>query len=611
MRRRRTWLTYIHNLPIRKKLVLIAMTTTIIGLLVAGAAFTVYDRYRVKQAMVQDLSALAMLIAERSNAALLFDDPNLARENLASLRVKTSITGACIYTKNGALFASYKAAGTPAETFPAPERKRLHRFGSRRLVVFEPMIFGGERIGSVCILASLNELDAVWKNYLAATALIMLCSGVAAFALSSDLQKIVSEPIVHLTETALLITQRKDYSVRAEQEQEDELGVLVQAFNGMLETIEAQNGALVENNRHLEQTVAERTREYRAAKEHAEESDRLKSAFLATMSHELRTPLNSIIGFTGILLQGLSGPVNEEQVKQLTMVKNSANHLLALISDVLDISKIEAGQLQVDCASFNPRDSIHKITQSVRPLAEKKGLELVCEVAEDVGTATGDVRRVEQVLLNLLSNAVKFTEQGSVTVRCSREGDYYRISVTDTGIGLKPGEMEHLFKPFRQIDSGLSRKYEGTGLGLSISKKLAELMGGEVGVESEYGRGSVFWFTVKAGGEAERLAAGATAPGAEGVASRPGEAPSDAVAQVPAPPRDAGQAPAEEEALEAVVARLAGLLKGDNITARDLFETHRDALKTLYPGEFAVIEGAIRRFDFEAALAALERGPKG
>lgn len=244
--------------------------------------------------------------------------------------------------------------------------------------------------------------------------------------------------------------------------------------------------------------TARRQAEIEREKRHqAEAADRIKSAFLATMSHELRTPLNSIIGFTGIILQGLAGPLNEEQSKQLSMVRTSARHLLALVNDVLDISKIEAGQLEVARAPFDLHAAITKVLAIVQPQAEAKALTLRVAVDPMLGQAVADQRRFEQILLNLLSNAIKFTDSGEVALIADLVDDPHTsttlcLRVTDTGIGIKPENLSSLFQPFQQIDAGLARNHDGTGLGLAICRRLIELMGGTITAASEWGQGSTF-----------------------------------------------------------------------------------------------------------------------
>jgi len=229
------------------------------------------------------------------------------------------------------------------------------------------------------------------------------------------------------------------------------------------------------------------------AKEQAESADRLKSAFLATMSHELRTPLNSIIGFSGILLLGIAGELNEEQAKQLGMVKNSARHLLSLINDILDISKIEAGAMEAEYQVFDLAEAINNAVDIVRPLADAKSLPIEIKFTHQISSIYSDRRRVEQIVLNLLSNAIKFTERGAIAIETRLQEERILISVADDGIGIKAEDLSNLFQPFRQLTKSAStRKYEGTGLGLALSRKLAMILGGDIEAQSCWDRGSVF-----------------------------------------------------------------------------------------------------------------------
>lgn len=272
---------------------------------------------------------------------------------------------------------------------------------------------------------------------------------------------------------------------------------------------------MLEYRENLEQEVALRTKELNDSKEallnlledinaqseelkkeklKAQSADLMKSSFLATMSHELRTPMNSIIGFTGILLKELAGPLNDEQKKQLTMVKNSGSHLLRLINDILDISKIEAGKLKVSFNQFNYLETLEKTIDFVTPQAKAKGLEIQTEISELDIRLNSDERRVEQVLLNFFSNAIKFSKQGVICVKVAVEDNKLITQVIDQGIGISKEDMDKLFKPFIQLEAGLNRNHEGTGLGLAISKNLVEKLGGNIAVESELGKGTNFTF---------------------------------------------------------------------------------------------------------------------
>jgi PAS domain S-box-containing protein len=242
---------------------------------------------------------------------------------------------------------------------------------------------------------------------------------------------------------------------------------------------------------NLEETVRIRTSELETAKERAESADRLKSAFLATMSHELRTPLNSIIGFSGILMRENPGPLNEEQKKQMGMIQVSGRNLLSLINDILDLSKIESGQLNIHYDVFSLSEVLDEIVKMMSPVAEEKGIYLKLIGSENIDMES-DQQRVQQIMLNLINNALKFTDSGDVVIEYSRDQHFVKLVVADTGMGIDKDDLLKLFTPFFQVENSLTRTNKGSGLGLSICKKLVELLYGKITVDSELGKGSRF-----------------------------------------------------------------------------------------------------------------------
>ncbi len=251
----------------------------------------------------------------------------------------------------------------------------------------------------------------------------------------------------------------------------------------------------ISKRKHLQELVEERMRELnelKNARDEALEAVSAKSVFLAKMSHELRTPLNSIIGFSGLIKDGIAGPVNEEQKKQLGMVFDSAQHLLQLINDVLNLSKIEAGMSVASKSQFLLEPMLAELQDMLYLQADRKGLSLRVEASNAPQVLFTDQSKIKQVLVNLLGNAVKFTERGTVTLSCWQQKKAVYFSVKDTGVGINRGQLEEVFNAFYQEQRGAARQHQGTGLGLTICKEFVALLGGEISAQSEPGRGSVF-----------------------------------------------------------------------------------------------------------------------
>jgi signal transduction histidine kinase/DNA-binding response OmpR family regulator len=496
------------------------------ALLISCAAFVAYDLVSFREAMVHNLSIQAQIAGSNSVSALLFDDPQTAEGTLSALKAAPNIVAAGIYTPEGRPFAMYQRDGAgPSLALPPirPGQIEAHWFKDGQLVLVRRIVFQGKPSGTVFIRSDLQEMSHRLKRYAGIAAIVLFASLIAALLVASVFQRAVAEPIVHLAELAGIVSRDKDYSVRATSTGNgDEPDILIHAFNEMLGQIQEREGALQKVHRELEQRVQARTAQLAAANKELELQNReveratkLKSKFLASMSHELRTPLNAIVGFSDLLAEGVPGELNPKQKRFVNHIKQGSAHLLQLINDILDLSKIEAGQLELHCEYFHVKDALPEVLSTIRPLAMAKNIQ-VEHMLEIDRPAYADRVRFKQILYNLLSNAVKFTPQdGRISIACAEDEDFVSISVTDTGIGIRAEDQAVVFEEFRQVEGGKDSTQEGTGLGLAITKRLVEQQGGKISLVSELGKGSRFSFTLPAGAKTERSATDAvstTAP---------------------------------------------------------------------------------------------------
>src|SRR5579862_6487822 len=498
---------------ISRRLTWMNMLVSGAALLLACATFIGYDMVTFRKTTVHNLSTQAQIIGSSTVSALLFNDPQSADNTLSALKAAPNILSAGIYTKDGQPFASYSrdSAGKISNLPLIPAgHTETYRIENNAIVLVRSIVFEGKVTGSVYIQSDVNELNERLEEYAGIAGIVLLACLLAALLVSSIFRRSVADPIVHLAEFARMVSHDRNYSVRATPTSSSgELAILIDSFNEMLSQIQQSESALRKAHDGLEERVRERTAELEAAKreveafsdsvlrakEEVERASKFKDQFLSTMSHELRTPLNAVLGFSDLLTEERYGTLNDKQRRYVTHIHTGGKHLLTLINDILDLSKIEAGRLQLSIESVALKNSFAEVLDVMRPLADKRSHSLSQQVAGSL-SVRADKTRLRQVLMNLLGNAIKFTpERGKIELAAREIGDKIRVEVRDSGPGIPLDEQKRIFEAFYRLRQ-TGKATEGTGLGLAITQRLVELHGGELGIESQPGVGSCFYFTL-------------------------------------------------------------------------------------------------------------------
>ena len=479
---------FIRDMSIRHKLLGFSLLTSGIVLALAFAVFVTRDIEFRRDSLERELLAIGEITGRNVVAAVVFQDHREALSTLESLSVKPYIQRATLYRPDGAEFVT-RLFGTPSNPIvdrSCIERLRTDMAAGTAYVIFDngmqphvslckALVIDSDVVGTLQIVADLRQFNDEIASYTFLASVITMALLLLAIVLSWGLQRLISNPILRLSQTMQRVAGERDYRVRVAKQGNDEIGTLIDCFHDMLSRIEHHEASLTQ------------------ARLEAESASQAKSAFLATMSHELRTPLNAILGFSEIMMTETFGPLGSVSYREYSRdIYDSGTHLLRVINDVLDLSKVEAGRLELNREDIDIDETIEIALRFFRERSKKACLTLAAQIEPGLPPLYADERVVRQCILNLVSNAIKFTPAGgTIIVSVRSEADAWTvISVADNGIGIAEADLPKVLVPFGQADNAYTRRHDGTGLGVPLVKSFTELHGGSFEIKSALGVGT-------------------------------------------------------------------------------------------------------------------------